>query len=44
MFRVYVSLGVRRGDFDVIYVSGNTKVRLVESEGIVGQMGNLVQS
>jgi hypothetical protein len=39
IFVEYVSRGVRRGDFDVIYVSGNTKVRVVESERIVYRWG-----
>jgi hypothetical protein len=39
MFGGCVNVGVRRGDFDVIYVSGNTKVRVVESDGIVSRSG-----
>jgi hypothetical protein len=43
-FGVCVNVGSRRGDFDVIYVSGNTKVRVVASRGYSRQMGNLMQS
>jgi len=39
MFVMYVCVGARRGEFDVIYVSGNSMVRLAESEGIVGRWG-----
>ena len=34
-----VSVGVRRGDFDVIYVSGITVARIAQSEGIVRRWG-----
>ena len=39
VFGVCVHVGVRRGDFDVIYVSGITVVRTIESEGIVSRWG-----